>query len=444
VVLPLWLKKLLIRTRVARLLPIAHRLTDGGAAFLRYYSDRVLAAPVEELLDPAFFPGPAGPDVIDLNQPAPRFDPPLGPARLAADRHHPPATGLPALRNAIADLYVRRDGRAIDPDREVFVTHGASAAFAAALDAFVNPGERVALFDPCSPLFHLGARSRRARVRWVPTWTEDGRLRFPVKAFEQAVRGAKLLVLCDPANPTGACLAPEDLEYVAWFAAGYNVLIYSDESFARFRYDGRGRSVAVVSGAEKRTITAGSVAQGWGLGSARVGWLAGHRHLVQACGLAANLSAPFVPPICQQLAARAVGEPDDDFTPVLDQFRGRRQYTVDRLRAMGLEPEWPGGGYFIWVSVATTGMDGQTFAERLLKEQRVLVGPGCAFGPGGGGHVRVSFAADDGRLREGLSRLGAFLNGSKNPVPVEEPPGEEPQPEAAPADGDSKPVFSRA
>src|SRR5262249_43309589 len=156
--------------------------------------------------------------------------------------------GAPELRSAIADLYARRDGRTVDPEQEVLVTHGASAAFAAALDAFVNPGDRVVLFDPCSPLFHLGAKSRRATIRWVPTWTEDGRLRLPNAAFEKAVRGAKLLVLCDPANPTGAYLSSEDREYLVWFAAGYDVLIYADESFARFRYDGRGRSVALFSG----------------------------------------------------------------------------------------------------------------------------------------------------------------------------------------------------
>ena len=437
--IPLWLKILLIRTRLAGLCPMAHRLTDGGFRYLRYYSDRVLTAPVEELLDAAVFTGCAGPGAIDLNQSAPRFD--TG-NRLTGHDENRSAWGTSELRNAIADHYVRRDGRAVDPEREVFITHGASAAYAATLDAFVNPGDRVALFDPCSPLFSLGAKSRRARIRWIPTWNDEGRLRFPVAAFEKAVRGAKLLVPSDPANPTGACLAAEDLEYLAWFAAGYNVLIYADESFGRFRYDSRGRSLAVVPGAENRTLTAGSLSQGWGMGSARVGWLAGPRHLVRACALTANLSAPFVSPLCQQLAARALAEPEESFAPILEQFRGRRQYTVDRLKAIGLEPEWPGGGYFVWVSVSSLGMAGRTFAQRLLKERQVLVSPGCAFGQGGGGHIRVSFAAEDGRLREGLTRLAAFVKGLRMPesVAVPEPDGMN---EEAESENDVKPVFSR-
>ena len=116
---------------------------------------------------------------------------------------------------------------------------------------------------------------------------------------------------------------------------------------------------------------------------------------------------------------------------------------------MGLEPELPGGGYFAWVPVSALGLDGRAFAERLLKESRVLVGPGCAFGPSGAGHVRVSFATDDGRLREGLSRMGAFVERLKNPTapipPVSDEIAEEaPKEESKEPKEGPKPAFSRA
>ncbi len=151
---------------------------------------------------------------------------------------------------------------------------------------------------------------------------------------------------------------------------------------------------------------------------ATVGWLAGPRHLIRACGLMANLNAPFVPAVCQQAAARALAEPDNAFTAMLDCLRGKRDYAIDRLRGMGLEPDRPRGGVFVWVSVAGLGLDGRTFAARLFREQQVQVGPGCAFGPGGEGHIRISFAADDGRLREGLVRMATFIEKLKNPTPV--------------------------
>ncbi len=441
--LPLWFKKLLIRTRIAGLLPVAHRLTDGGPHYLRYLSDRVLAAPHESLLDPAFFPGPVDPTVIDLHTASPRFD--LASVRVPTDMHEGECfAGSHALRNAIADYHVQRDGRILDPEREILVTHGASAAFAAALDAFLNRGDRVALFTPTSPLFHLGAKSRQACLLEIHSWNEEGRLRFPVAAFEKAVRRVKLLVLCNPNNPTGGCLAKEDLEYIAWFAASYNVLIYSDESFARFAHDQRLTSLATLPGAEACTLTVGSFAQAWGLTAAQVGWLAGPRTLVRACTLTANLAAPHVPMLCQQLATRALVGGEDAYHSVREGVRSRRNYTIDRLKAVGLEPEWPAGGFYAWVCVNGMGLDGRAFAERLLKEKQVLVGPGCVYGTGGLGHIRINFATEDGRLREGLSRLCAFVQELRTGAPVAAPVAEAEQPtEEANASEAVQPVYSR-
>lgn len=426
---PLWLTKFLVRSRLARFVPSIRSLCGHGIGHLRYYSDTVLAAPVAELRDPAYFPEPPADDVLDLNLAAPRFDTAVALGRVADRSGNPHPWGTTELRNAVADMYVRRDGREVNPDDEVFVTHGATAAHSAAMNAFINPGDRVVLFDPTSPLFALGAKARRATVRWVPTWNEDGRLRYMAADFERAVRGAKMLVLADPCNPTGACLAQDDLEHIAWLAGGYDVLVYADESYSRYRYDSRSRSLAVMPGTNTRTLTAGSVSAGHGLGSVRVGWVAGPKHLVKACALTASLAAPFVPAVCQQVAARAVSETDEG----VEAFAEKRRYLIDRLRSAGLEPDWPAGGFFAWVPVSPLGLDGRAFAERLLREEKVLVGPGCAFGPGGAGHVRISFAADDGRLREGLSRLVAFVERLRNPnatppEPVDEPPVEDRQP----------------
>jgi len=408
---------LLIRTRLARFSRRARQLTNGGTSFLRYYSNRVLTAPVEELLDPAYCPDPAGSGVFDLNQPALRSESGASLGRFTAERRgNPPASGLPELRAAIAARYQHLDGRKVDPDTEVLVTHGATSALTATLDAFVNTGDRIVLFDPCSPLFSLGAKSRRARVRWVPTWTEDGRCRYLAREFENAMRGAKLLVLSDPGNPAGGVLGDEELDHIAWIAAAYDVLVYVDESFARFRFDARSKCFGKLPVADRRILTAGSMTQEYGLGSLRVGWLAGPRHLVRACALTQNLSAPFVPVVCQQAAARALAEVDNQFPNLLDRLRAKRDYAMERLGDMGFELDRPAGGLFLWVPVAGLELDGRAFAERLFREERVQVGPGCAFGPSGAGHIRISIVGDDGRLREGLSRLAAFVDRLTKPV----------------------------
>ena len=427
--MPLFLTKLLVRSGAARYLPAGRRLAEGGEAFLHYYSNRVLSAPVAELTDPTTFPSAPTPDVINLNVAAPQFVSPLSLGRPTADRGtRPHAWGLPALREAVARTQASQLGRGDGPDpaREVLITQGASGGYAAVLDALVNPGDRVVLLDPAAPLHALGALSRRARLRRVPTTlTAAGDLHYDPDVLSRAMRGAKLVVLADPGNPTGATLTPAQREHLIWAARRSDVLIVLDETFAPFRYDGH---APAMPDAHDRTLRLGSVTP-YGLASARVGWVTGPHHLVKAVALTASLNAPFVPGLCQQLAARELAHAEDLFGPTLEELRARRRYALDRLTAMGLPAPTPRGGYFAWVDVsrvqpATPGTTpGRAFAARLLREAGVLVGPGCAFGPAGASFVRLSFAAEDGRLREGLSRLARYVNAptaSRVATPVKE------------------------
>lgn len=405
--LPFWLKRACVRTGIARVLPMTKRLTNGEPHFAKYVSDRVLAAPIDELLDPATFPPSPGHDVIDLNLESPVFDaaPTLRPGH---DRDSTDPFGLAELRDAIAANY-RRDGRIVDPAHQILVTHGATGAFASVLDAFVNPGDRVVLFDPCSPLLHLGAKSRRATLRWIPTWNEDGRTRFLNAGLMRSLRGAKLLVLALPASPTGGRFTADDLEEIAWHANRHDVLVCVDESLSRFQYEGKWPRLEAFPGTESRMLTIDSTTAGYASGALSVGWLSGHRQLVRTAALCANLNAPVVPSICQHSAIGTLRKDRAAFEPMLKSLRDRRQYAFDRLKGMGLEPTWPAAGVTLWVSVASLGIDGRTLAEKLLREERVLVGPGCAYGPSGTNFVRVSFAPEEGRLREGLTRLGHFV-----------------------------------
>jgi aspartate/methionine/tyrosine aminotransferase len=411
VAVPLFLAKLLIRTGIARHLPAVRRLTDGGGDFLHYYSDRVLAAPHAELREAAALLERYGPEVIDLALGAPRFDlVPSASTKLPADRRGwPPPWGLPDLRVAVAETLLAERALPVSPADEVLVTHGAAGAFPVVLDTFVNPGDRVVLFEPTSPLYPLALRPRRARVCWVPARTEEGRIRFPLDLLDRALRGARLLVVNDPSNPTGGVFAPEDLEQIAWWADRHDVLLFSDEVFERYRYDGAGQSLGTLPRARRRTLTTGSLSKGHALAAARVGWLAGHRHLLRPCAVTAALHTPFVPTLCQQIALAALRQGGEAFGPIRAEFVSRRHYGFERLQGMGLSPAWPGGGFFFWVPVWQLGMTGREFAEQVLRAKGVVVTPGEQFGPSGAAYVRLSYAAEDGRLREGLGRLGDFL-----------------------------------
>src|SRR5438105_2266919 len=418
---PLFLAKLLIRSGLARAFPSVQRWTDGGAAFLRYYSDTVLAAPIEEVHAAADLMELNGPDAIDLALGSPRFDlVPSGSTKLPADRRGwPPAAGLPELREAIAQMLRVDHQLAVSPADEVLVTHGAAGAVSVALDTFVNPGDRVVILEPASPLYILALRSRQVRMRWLATWIDNGRLRFRLDHLAKAMRRARLLVINSPANPTGGIIAPEDLEQIAWWAERRDALVLSDEVFARYQYEGTPASIGALPKARRRTLTVGSVSKSHALASARVGWLAGYRHLIRPCLLLQTLHTPFVPVLSQQIALAALRLGSDAWEPIRSEFASRRRYAYERLQSMGLKPAWPAGAYFFWVPVNELAASGQAFAQELLKVKRMLVSPGDLFGPSGSGFIRISYATDEGRLREGLNRLADFLRCPRS-VPVRE------------------------
>jgi aspartate/methionine/tyrosine aminotransferase len=408
---PLFLAKLLIRTGIARFLPGVQRLTEGGGDFLHYYSNRILTSPFTDLKEAAPYLEGHGPDTIDLALGAPRFDlAPSGSTKLPAERRGlPPIQGLPELREAIAGEVLETHGLKVRAGDEVLVTHGAAGAFGVALECFINRGDRVALFDPASPLFLWSLKYRRAHVRWIPTWAEEGRLRFRLDQLARALHRARLVVVNSPANPSGAVIAPEDMEQIAWWAHRHDVLIYFDGVFDRYHYDGPPFPIGSLEKARQRTLIAGSLSKGHGLASARVGWLAGYRHLIRPCTLASVLQTPFVPTLSQQVALAALGQGSEPFQPIRKEFAARRRYAFERLLALDLKPLWPVGAFFLWVPIRELGLDGRTFAGQLLNAKRVLVWPGCHFGPSGADFVRISYAMEDGRLREGLNRLAEFV-----------------------------------
>jgi aspartate/methionine/tyrosine aminotransferase len=408
---PLFLLKLFIHTGLARLLPSVRRHLVGGADFLRYYSNRLLTSPLWELEYAAAGMALHGPEVIDLSQGSPSFDVlPSTSTKLPADRRGwPPFAGWAELRGAVAEKLLTDNGLVFNPATEVLITAGVLGTVQTVLDAFVNRGDRVVLLDPCSPLYPLLARSRLARIRWLSTWTENGRTRFHLDHLARCLRGARLLVLNSPANPTGGVIAPEDLEQIAWWAARQDVLILSDEVLERYHPNGPPVSIGTLSGARQRTLTTGSVSKGYALASARVGWLAAYRHLLRPCLLTAALRSPFVPTLSQQIALAALRTDLREFEPIHAAMASRRHYAYERLRAMDLNPVEPAGGYFLWVPVWHRGVSGRHFAEGLLREHNVCITPGDLFGPSGAGYIRISCATDDGRLQEGLNRLAEYL-----------------------------------
>jgi len=422
--LPFWLTKLLIRTRVARWIPALRRQAAGAEHHWHHFSDRVLASPRHELLTFASFRDAHGPNAIDFTFSAPRFEvvPSLHSRQPTERRGTPPAWGMTELRQAISERIAADSGPAVRADDGVLITHGASGAFSNIADAFVNPGNRVVVLDPCSPLFPLMLQQRRARIVHVPAWTENGLIRFQFPELARALCGAKLMVFANPCNPTGGSWSPEDLEQLAWWANRHDVLLCQDDTFASYLDDTNGRRLHAFQHATSRTLMLGSVSASHALASARVGWLTGPAPLVGACALTQHLTMPFVPLVSQLLAIAALRLNHATMAGIRAEFASTRRYAIERLTAMRLHPASASGGYFLWVPVHEFGVSGREFAEQLLRAKKVLVTPGEVFGPGGVPFIRLSLAGDEGRLREGLNRLATFVEETRPKAPVAPPP----------------------
>ena len=235
------LTKALIHTGIAPWLPSVRRRLGGGGAIPSLPLRPVPRHAAGRVAGDCKLPAPGNRrgtqrrhHRFGRDRPPARISPPPAARDPRTANCYPPPSGLPELRTAVAD-HLARGRLSVNPADEVLITAGATAAFGVALDTFVNPGDRISVFAPTSPLFRVGLMHRRARIQWVPTSTEAGRLRFHMEPFTKALARSKMLVLSHPANPTGGVIAPEDLEQIAWWANKFDALIYCDESFARFR-----------------------------------------------------------------------------------------------------------------------------------------------------------------------------------------------------------------
>lgn len=399
-------RRLIAHSGLGHLLPFVKRGLVGSEAHLHRFSDRLLATPIDLMADPALLPFATAPDSIDLAMGHPRCDLPMS-ARGALGQQSTP-WGDNKLRHEVVTRFALEHGPEHDPHDEALITQGASGAFSATIDAYLSPGDQVVLFDPTSPLFSVGLKHRRANIAWVPTWADRGTLRFDMARLSRAIRGARMIVLADPASPTGGTLAPEDAEQIAFWARKADAMIYQDLSFDHWRDEPARARLATLPHVKGRLISVGSYSKSHGLVGARVGWVVGDRALLRPIAAMATLNAPFVSAVCQHLALQAEQTAEKTIREQQAEVTHRRQYVREKLEDMGLTPWSSHAGLFFWAPTPN-GISGRDLATNLYRDTGVLVAPGEPFGPSGNGFIRVSLSTDEGRLREGLNRMAAWL-----------------------------------
>jgi aminotransferase len=300
---------------------------------------------------------------------------------------------------------------AYDPRAELIITVGASEAVDASLRALLDPGDEVIYHEPCfvayAPCIQLAGG---VPVR-VATSDATG---FAVRAeeIEAAVTPrTKAIFLGYPNNPTGAVLSREQLAAIAEVAARHDLVVISDEIYDRLVYgDHAHTAFSSLPGMRERTVLIGGFSKSYAMTGWRIGYVAAPAGLMTGIAKVHQYGIMCAPTSAQFAAVEALRTGEPFVQAMHDEYDRRRRLMTDRLNRMGLLCFEPKGAFYCFPNVTdATGLDEETFAQRLLAEERVAVVPGTAFGPSGAGHVRACYATAYEEIVEAMDRMARFV-----------------------------------
>jgi aminotransferase len=355
-------------------------------------------------------------DVISLGVGEPDFDTPrsiveAGVESLREGRtHYTSNYGTMELRRALAGHLERRYDVAYDPAHELLITVGASEAVDLALRATCDPGDEVILHEPSYVAYVPAIVFAGGQVVPVPTRFEDDFALDPAAVEAAITPRTKALFLGYPCNPTGAVLPPHVQEELARIAVRHDLLVYSDEIYDRLAYGTyHHRLFSSLPGMRDRTVVMGGFSKAYAMTGWRIGWVAAPAAIIEGILKVHQYTIMSAPTVAQDAALVALTDGEPDVERMLGEYDRRRRMLVDGLNGIGLETFEPRGAFYAFPRITSTGLDSETFAQRLLEEERVAVIPGSAFGPSGEGHVRACYATSYEQLQEALARIGRFV-----------------------------------
>jgi len=356
-----------------------------------------------------------GRSVVHLEIGEPDFDTPGHIVAAAQDAleagytHYGPGAGLPELRLAVSHYLQRWRNLEVEPDRVVITPGGKPVMFFAIL-ALVNPGDEVLYPDPGFPIYESMVRFVGGRAVPMPL-REERRFRFDPDEFRSLVSDrTRLIIINSPHNPTGSVLTHADLEAIADIARERNIVVLSDEIYARILYAGQHESIATFPDMLDRTI----ILDGWSKTWAMTGWRLGFgvfpRELVPHVERLISNSVSCTASFAQQAAIAALEGNQDAVDRMLDEFRGRRAAIVAGLNDLpGVRCLEPDGAFYAFPNITATGYTSRALADALLQDAGVACLAGTAFGQYGEGFIRFSYANSLENIELALQRMRLFL-----------------------------------
>lgn len=322
--------------------------------------------------------------------------------------------GIKELRVEITKYIQRTQGISYDADKEVLVTVGGSEAIDLALRAMINPGDEVLIpqpsfvsYEPCAILADA--------VPVVIELKAENEFRLTAQELEAAITDkTKILVLPFPNNPTGAIMEREDLEAIAEVIRRKDIFVLSDEIYAELTYKEKHISIASLPGMKERTVLLNGFSKAYAMTGWRLGYACAPKMIMEQMVKIHQFAIMCAPTTSQYAAVEALRNGDEDVAMMRESYNQRRRFLMYTFKEMGLECFEPYGAFYVFPCIKEFGMTSEEFAERLLKEEKVAVVPGTAFGDCGEGFLRISYAYSLENLKIALDKINVFITRLRN------------------------------
>ncbi len=354
-------------------------------------------------------------DVISLGIGEPDFDSPqpiIEAGKQSLDNHltHYTANrGILPLRRALSDHLVKLYGVTYNPEDEIVITVGGSEALLLAISALLDPGDEVLLPTPCFVSYQGVILLAGGISVEVPSLMENNFLPDPLSLEKAITPKTKAILISYPSNPTGAVADRKIMSEIARLAEKYDLIVISDEIYDRLVYGVEHVCFSTLPGMRIRTILIGGFSKDYAMTGWRIGYVCAPKELLDGMARIHQYIIMTAPTISQYGALQGLTCCEDYVQKMLQEYDRRRKLVVEGFNYIGLPTIEPHGAFYAFPKVDVTGLNDEEFAEKLLNEKQVAVVPGSAFGSGGAGFVRCSYATAFDQIEEALDRIQQFV-----------------------------------
>ena len=325
--------------------------------------------------------------------------------------HYSPNQGFIELREAIAAYMSSRHHLTYSPKLETLVTVGGSEAIDLCVRATINPGDEVIIPEPCF-VAYKACVSLAGGVPVPIACSVENAFKVTPEQLEAAITPrTKMVMLGYPNNPTGAVLNRDEVRALADVIRNKRILVLSDELYAELTYEPSEHcSIATMDDMRERTVVIGGFSKAFAMTGWRIGYACGPATLIGAMNKIHQYAIMSSPTTAQDAAVEALLNSERHVAPMRDEYNRRRRFVVNACREAGLPCFEPLGAFYVFPDIRVTGLSANDFCETFLREEKVAIVPGNAFGTCGEGFVRISYAASMDHIREAMQRLNAFVS----------------------------------